>query len=119
MAILINPYARSEMWKELFAELLPDETLWFWPDCPEPSQVEMLIAWRMRRSDLATFTKLSHILSMGAGTEQWQKDGSPNATIVRLSDPNMSDEMAMYALHWVSHFPVSYTHLTLPTICSV
>lgn len=104
MAILINPYARSEMWKELFAELLPDETLWFWPDCPEPSQVEMLIAWRMRRSDLATFTKLSHILSMGAGTEQWQKDGSPNATIVRLSDPNMSDEMAMYALHWVSHF---------------
>jgi len=88
----------------LFAELLPDETFWTWPDCPDPEQVEMLIAWRMRRSDLATFTNLTHILSLGAGTEQWQKDGSPDAAIVRLSDPDMSNEMAVYALHWVAHF---------------
>lgn len=88
----------------LFAELLGDETLWLWPDCPAPAAVEMLIAWRMRRSDLATFSNLTHIFSMGAGTEQWQKDGSPDATIVRVSDPNMSDEMAAYALHWVTHF---------------
>lgn len=89
---------------KLFADLLPDETLWEWPDCPDPAEVEMVIAWRMRRSDLASFTNLTHIFSMGAGTEQWQKDGSPEAEIVRLSDPNMSDEMAAYALHWVSHF---------------
>lgn len=104
VAILINPYANPDMWKGLFAELLPDETLWYWPECPDPAEVEMLIAWRMRRDDLATFTNLTHILSMGAGTEQWQKDGSPEATIVRLSDPNMSDEMAAYAVHWVTHF---------------
>lgn len=104
VAILVNPYAHPDMWRELFAELLPDETLWYWPECPDPSEVEMLIAWRMRRSDLAAFSNLTHILSMGAGTEQWQKDGSPQATIVRLSDPNMADEMAAYALHWVTHF---------------
>ena len=104
VAILVNPYAHPDTWRGLFAELLPDETLWYWPECPDPAEVEMLIAWRMRRTDLATFTNLTHILSMGAGTEQWQKDGSPEAMIVRLSDPNMGDEMAAYALHWVTHF---------------
>jgi len=104
VAILVNPYAEPEMWRELFGELLPDEDLWYWPDCSDPTAVEMVIAWRMRRSDLATFTNLTHILSMGAGTEQWQKDGSPEAMIVRLSDPNMSNEMAAYAVHWVTHF---------------
>lgn len=89
---------------KLFADLLPEETLWEWPHCPDPAEVEMVIAWRMRRSDLGTFTNLTHIFSMGAGTEQWQKDGSPDAVIVRLSDPNMSDEMAAYTLHWVTHF---------------
>lgn len=104
MAILVNPYAQPALWRELFSELLPDETLWFWPECLDPDDVEILIAWRMRRRDLATFTNLTHIMSMGAGTEQWQKDGSPDAQIVRLSDPNMGDEMAAYAVHWVIHF---------------
>lgn len=88
----------------LLGELLPSEELWLWPDCPDPGEVEMLVAWRMRRDDLATFTNLTHILSMGAGTEQWQREGSPDVAIVRLADPNMSTEMAAYALHWVVHF---------------
>ena len=104
VAILVNPYAQPDEWLAELRQALPDETFWQWPDCANPDEVEMLVAWRMRREDLATFPNLTHILSMGAGTEQWQREGSPNVPIVRLADPNMSDEMALFALHWVVHF---------------
>ena len=101
MSILLNPYGQSDEWADAFARELPDEMIHVWPDCPDPADVEMLIAWRMRRDDLATFVNLRAILSMGAGAEQWQKEGSPEVPIVRLHDPTMSDDMAAYAVHWV------------------
>lgn len=104
MAILINPWDNADQWFEALASRLPDEELWLWPNCPDPSEVEMLVAWRMKRSDLATFTNLRTILSMGAGVDQWLRDGSPDVQLVRLADPAMADEMATYALHWVAHF---------------
>ncbi len=84
--------------------MLPDEDIHLWPDCPDRHAVEFVVAGQMKRSDLATFTRLRAILSLGAGIEQWQKDGIPDVDIVRLSDPTMSDEMAAYALHWVIRF---------------
>lgn len=75
-----------------------------WPDIDHPAEVEFLIAWMMRRSDLSSFTNLQAILSLGAGTEQWQKDGTPEVPVVRLADPEMSSEMAAYALYWVLNF---------------
>ncbi len=104
MAILLNPWAQPDEWFAAFSALLPDEELWLWPDCPDPTAVEMLVAWRMRRQDLATFTNLVTILSMGAGIDQWLQEGSPETQVVRLADPAMADEMAAYAVHWVSHF---------------
>ena len=89
------------------ARHLPDEELLLWSDVEETldrTAVEMVTAWRMKRDDLRSFPNLHTILSMGAGTEQWQRDGTPNVRIVRLADPGMSDEMAAYALHWVIHF---------------
>ena len=104
MTILLNPWTDPDEWFEKFSELLPDEELVLWPDCPDPESVEMLIAWRMKRSDLATFTNLQAILSMGAGADQWLRDGSPDVSVIRLADPGMAGEMAAYAVHWVSHF---------------
>lgn len=104
MAILINPWNQPDRWFQALSSGLPDEDLWLWPECPDPSQVEMLIAWRMKRTDLATFTNLQTILSMGAGVDQWLREGSPEVQLVRLADPAMADEMAAYAVHWVTHF---------------
>lgn len=110
MAILLNPWTESERWFEALRSQLPDEEIWLWPNCPDPASVEMLVAWRMKRADLDTFTNLEVILSMGAGVEQWQREGSPAVTIVRLADPAMADEMAAYALHWVTHFQRGFDH---------
>ena len=104
VTILLNPWADPDEWFRAFSELLPEEDLVLWPDNPDPSAVEMLIAWRMKRNDLATFTNLHTIFSMGAGVDQWLREGSPDVRLVRLADPAMANEMAAYAVHWVAHY---------------
>ena len=104
MSIVVNPWSGPDEWMAELARHLPDEELLLWPDVADRESVEMVAAWRMKRADLASFPNLTTILSMGAGTEQWQRDGTPSVRIVRLADPAMSDEMAAYALHWVIHY---------------
>lgn len=107
MSILVNPWSSGEKWMAELRANLPDEQFVLWSDDDDSfdrQSVEMVVAWRMKRADLQTFDNLHTILSMGAGTEQWQREGTPAVRIVRLADPAMSDEMAAYALHWVFHF---------------
>ena len=101
MSIVLNPYARPDDWMAELTSVLPGEQIHAWPDVGDPEAVEFVIAWRMPRSALQSFTNLRAILSLGAGAEQWQKDGIPPVPVVRLADPAMSNEMATYALHWV------------------
>lgn len=113
MTILVNPWTDGARWMSELRAHLPDEELLLWPDVADTldrDAVEMVAAWRMKRADLQSFTNLDTILSMGAGTEQWQRDGTPKVRIVRLADPAMSDEMAAYALHWVTHFQRDFDH---------
>jgi len=101
MSIVLNPYSRPEEWMSEFARLLPEETVHLWPDVGDPADVEFVIAWIMPRAALRDLPNLQAVLSLGAGAEQWQKDGMPDVPVVRLVDPAMSDEMATYALAWV------------------
>ena len=104
VSIIVNPWSRADEWMAEFGRIMPDESFELWPDCADPEAVEFVVAGRMKRADLATFTGLRAILSLGAGVEQWQKVGIPDVEVVRLVDPAMSDEMASYALHWVIRF---------------
>ncbi len=104
MQIVVHPYAQSEAWITELRSALPNDTLHLWPEVPELSEVDLLVAWIMRRADVRTMTNLRAILSLGAGTEQWQKDGMPDVPVVRLADPAMADDMAAYALHWAWRF---------------
>lgn len=104
MTILLNAWGEHEDWFETLSGLLPDEEIVVWPECGDRDAVEMMVAWRMKRADLATFANLHTIFSMGAGVDQWLREGSPEVRLVRLADPAMAEEMATYALHWVSHF---------------
>lgn len=101
MSIVVNPMNRVDEWMERFGDLLPDEDLRPWPEIGDPTEVEYVIAWSMPISALRTFTNLKAILSLGAGTEQWQMPGLPDVPVVRLADPTMATEMAGYTLAWV------------------
>ena len=101
MPILLHPFSNAEDWQSCLAERFPGEEIRLWPDVGDPDEIEFVVAWVMKRSALSQLKNLRAILSLGAGAEQWMKPGIPDVPVVRLSDPNMSNEMATYALHWV------------------
>ncbi|MGI9607400.1 MAG: NAD(P)-dependent oxidoreductase, partial [Acidimicrobiales bacterium] len=103
MSIVLNPFNNPDEWREHLERLLPDETFVMWPDVDDPQEVDLAVAWVLPRADVRAYPNLKAILSLGAGAEQWQREGMPDVDIVRLADPGMSDEMATYALHWVIH----------------
>lgn len=104
MAVLLHPSSQAEQWHSSLARLLPEHTVHLWPDPPAPDDVRYLIAWRHDAELVATYRNLKAILCLGAGVEQFIGIAPADVPIVRLVDPAMADEMAVYALHWASHF---------------
>lgn len=100
MAVLVKSSSRVEQWNAELREQLPGEDLRFWPDIGDPAEIDYLVAWRMTPEEMAPFVNLQAILSLGAGTEQWQVPGI-DVPVVRLVDTEMSNEMAGYAIAWV------------------
>ena len=114
MAILVRPGGRVDRWRATLDPLLVGEDVRWWPEVGDPSEIEYLVAWRMDVDDFAPLVNLQAILSLGAGTEQWQRPGIPDVAVVRLADPAMAGEMAAYAIAWVVHhqrrFPEAADH---------
>lgn len=104
MAILLNPWRNLQAWQAEYARLLPKDEIRAWPDIGDPADIEYVIAWRMPRAEIAKLSNLAAIFSLGAGIDQWLVPGMPNVPIVRLTDPEMSNEMAVYALAWVARY---------------
>lgn len=104
MAIALNPYNRHDEWAEEFRRLLPDEDIRVWPEIGDPAEIDLVVAWRMPREALTSYTNLRAILSVSAGAEQWLRPGVPDVPVVRLADPAMSSDMAAFCLHWVIRF---------------
>ncbi len=115
MSIVVNPFSRAEQWMSALKALLPDERLHLWPDVGSTSEVEFVLAWSMSADDLAAFSNLEAVFSLGAGVDQWKALAEhpmlADVDVVRLVDPAMADEMAAYALHWVLHFQRSFDQM--------
>lgn len=104
MSILLHPDSEPDLWFDLLSGLLPDQMIDRWPNVGDPEAVEFVVAWRHDVADLSRYRNLRAILSLGAGVEQYAGPDVPDVPIIRLSDTSMADEMAAYAVHWVTHF---------------
>lgn len=104
MSILLNPTFHPQGWLEALSELLPDIPIRMWPEVGDPQAVEYAVVWKHDPADLRRYPNLRAILSVTVGMEQFLKDGYPAVPIVRLVDEAMTEEMALFALHWVIHF---------------
>ena len=70
----------------------------------EPGTVTHVAMWRLSSDRLASYTNLEAVLMMGAGYDHLDLHTLPDVPIVRLIDPAMADDIALYVLSWVIHF---------------
>lgn len=106
MAIFFNNDGdRHAEWHQALTQLFPDRAIYEFPHIPDPSEIEYAIVWNHPPGGLARYPNLKAVLSTGSGTEHFDRDENlPDVPIVRLIDPSMADDMALYALYWVLHF---------------
>ncbi|MGH1543152.1 MAG: 2-hydroxyacid dehydrogenase [Arenicella sp.] len=110
MAILLNNNGfDNASWQETLTELLPAMPVYCFPDIPDPEEIKYALVWNHPHGDLRNYPNLQAILILGAGTEHLDSDpGLPDVPVVRLIDPAVVNDMALYALYWVTHFHRRY-----------
>jgi glyoxylate/hydroxypyruvate reductase A len=70
----------------------------------DPATVTHVAMWRLAPERLAAYVGLEAVLLMGAGYDHLDLDTFPKVPIVRLVDPAMADDIALYVLSWAVHF---------------
>lgn len=117
MSILLNNHGYDNAsWAEILAELLPDKPLFIYSqlDSAERAKVtpeiEYAVIWNHPAGDLQRYPNLKGILLLGAGTEHIDQDDTvPAVPIVRLIDPEVLNDMALYTLYWVMDLHRQFT----------
>ncbi len=105
MAILLHTDRNPHRWVDGFAQSLPGREVRIWPDVGDADEVEYLVAWMHDWDDLANYPKLRAILLVSAGIDHVDFGAIPShLPVVRLVDPEMSDDLAEYCTHWVTYF---------------
>lgn len=106
MAILFNnDGSRHVDWMLELQSSLPGRIIHEYPNIPNIEDIEYAIVWNHPKGDLARYPNLKAVFSTGAGTEHFDQDPDvPNVPVIRLIDPTMADDMALYTLYWVLHF---------------
>ncbi|MDX1666235.1 MAG: glyoxylate/hydroxypyruvate reductase A [Saprospiraceae bacterium] len=102
MAILLAITDRdiSQLQRELQEHLQGTCEVWAYPDCPDPSRVEMAVLWKHPDDLLQKLPNLKLISSLGAGVEHILADGHRPAgvPITRVVDDMLIDSMRKYIL---------------------
>lgn len=70
----------------------------------DPDSVTHVAMWRLPAQRLIAYTDLRAILMLGAGYDHLELTSLPDVPVVRLIDPAMADDIALYVLSWVIHF---------------
>ena len=70
----------------------------------DPAAVEFVVMWDMPTERLGTYPNLRAIMLTGAGFDHLDLAALPAVPIVRLVDPAMGADIALYVLSWVVHF---------------
>jgi glyoxylate/hydroxypyruvate reductase A len=66
--------------------------------------VDYVVGWRLDAGRLGEVPNLRAILVTGAGYDHLDLASFPAVPVVRLVDPAMADDIALYCLAWIVHF---------------
>lgn len=70
----------------------------------DPVAVTHVAMWRLPAARLHALPNLEAVFLMGAGYDHLDLAAMPDVPIIRLVDPAMADDIALYVLGWVIHF---------------
>ncbi len=96
----------TDRWANTLANALGDVRFHVFPDVPDKSAIDYVLAWMPPIGELKTYPNLKAIFSIGAGASHILRDpylpgGVP---IVRLVDDVSVEDMWHYACYWVLHY---------------
>ncbi len=102
MTILVTDERRNDQWLAALQSELPSATFVLEAELSDPS-IEFVVSWRVTPL-IKSFPNLQAILLTGAGFNHLDLTDIPSIPIVRLIDPQMANDIALYVLSWVIHF---------------
>ena len=104
MNMLLVDSGEDDSWLDELSRHLPDFDVRRSVDDVDPGAVTHVAMRRLPSEQLAAMPNLEAICTMGAGFDQLDLDALPGVPIVRLVDPAMADDIALYVVSWVIHF---------------
>ncbi len=97
---------RTEWWREMMAEHLPEVEFRVWPDVGDRAEIDYALVWKPESGLLASLPNLKAILSLGAGVDHIFADPDlpQGVPISRVVNDNMALRMREWVLlHVLSH----------------
>ena len=104
MNMLLVDSRQDDSWLDELARHLPDFDVRSSVDNIDLAAVTHVAMWRLPVEQLAAMANLEAICMMGAGFDHLELDALPDVPIVRLVDPAMANDIALYVLSWAVHF---------------
>ncbi len=104
MTVLVDTRVGSSHWAAELRSALPGTTVVTADDDVDPSAVEFVVMWHAPVERLRSLPNLRAVLLIGAGFDHLDLDELPDVPLVRLVDPAMAADIALYVLSWVVHF---------------
>ncbi len=104
MTILVTNAGSTDKWTARLRELLPERRIENDSESVDPAEVEFVVTWRSDPEWLCSLPNLKAVLQTGAGFDHLDLDAFPPVPVVRLVDPGMADDIALFVVSWVIHF---------------
>jgi glyoxylate/hydroxypyruvate reductase A len=104
MSVMVVEEMDGGAWVGQLADALPHFAVHHAGTNVDPDSVTHVAMWRLPAERLVMYTNLEVILMMGAGFDHLDLSSLPDVPIVRLIDPAMADDIALYVLSWAIHF---------------
>jgi glyoxylate/hydroxypyruvate reductase A len=94
----------DDVWKRELQRLLPDDTVVGKDDPVDPADVEFVVHWQHPTEKMLGYSNLEGVVLSSAGFDHVPPEVRAAVPVIRLIDPAMAHDIALYCLSWVVHF---------------
>lgn len=96
IALIIDGW-EADRWATQISALVPDRSVYLWPEIDHPSEIAYGVVWKPQPGALAKLPNLKAVFNLGAGVDFLFKDPDlPDVPIVRVVDDSLTTPMSEY-----------------------